>query len=421
MRALAALLFLCAVAAPALAGETGALRVGTSGDYAPFSSRNGEGGDPPTWKGFDVDLARAYAEERGLSLELVRFRWPDLLANLRAGAFDVAMSGITIGPERSAAGRFTHPVALSGAVVLARPAERFPGLDALDRRSVRIGVNAGGHLERVALARFPNATVVAIADNASVREALHSLAVDAAVSDTLEAPAWLDGLNGAVVLGPFTRDRKALLVRADRASLAADLDAWLLAREADGSLAALRARHLGPDASAATAEPLPALLAAIDERFSLMPWVAAAKRSAGLPLQVPEREEIVIDAAVAGVAAAAAEAGGASPPEAQVRALFRALIDAAVEVQWQTVRDPSFAPPDALPDLDGELRPALLRIGEKISALLVALPPDLDAEGVLAATGDELRAKHLSDPSKRAIAGAVIALSHAERAPVADP
>ena len=54
------------------------LRVGTSGDYAPFSSA-GEGRSP---SGFDIAVARAYAQERGLGLEFVSFRWPDLVRDL---------------------------------------------------------------------------------------------------------------------------------------------------------------------------------------------------------------------------------------------------------------------------------------------------------------------------------------------------
>ena len=62
---------------------------------------------------------------------------------------------------------------------------------------------------------------------------------DAFFSDTLEAPHWLAQLDdGARALPPFTRDRKAWLVRSDRSQLAALLDHWLLAREADGTLEA---------------------------------------------------------------------------------------------------------------------------------------------------------------------------------------
>ena len=79
--------------------EGGVLRVGTSGDYAPFSLISGD--DPVVFEGFDVSVARAYAEERGLALLLERFRWPHLIDDLEADRFDLAMSGVTIAPERS--------------------------------------------------------------------------------------------------------------------------------------------------------------------------------------------------------------------------------------------------------------------------------------------------------------------------------
>ncbi len=49
-----------------------------------------------------------------------RFKWPELIADLRAGQFDVAADGITVRPERSVAGRFTVPIARGGAVLLLR-------------------------------------------------------------------------------------------------------------------------------------------------------------------------------------------------------------------------------------------------------------------------------------------------------------
>jgi cyclohexadienyl dehydratase len=70
------------------AGGSASLRVGTSGDYPPFSrARDGRAGD---YEGLDVTLARAYAADRELALEFVRFRWPRLMAELQAGRFDVA-------------------------------------------------------------------------------------------------------------------------------------------------------------------------------------------------------------------------------------------------------------------------------------------------------------------------------------------
>ena len=117
----------------------------------------------------------------------------------------------------------------------------------------------------MATSRFTRAVLVSIPNNLAVRRALAEGGIDAAVTDTLEAPRWREGLDDAVVLGPFTRDRKAYLVRAELSALASDLDAWLLEREADGGLAALREEHFGASAKASAqgSALLTALLAAI--------------------------------------------------------------------------------------------------------------------------------------------------------------
>jgi cyclohexadienyl dehydratase len=390
------------------------LRVGTSGDYAPFSQLTGS-----EYSGFDIAVARAYAAERGLELQFVKFSWDELSGSLAANRFDVAMSGITIRPERTALGRFSVTVAETGAVVLGRPKGRFRDVGDFNRLSVRIGVNAGGHLERVATSRFAIATVIAIPDNAAVRETLLAGNIDAAVTDTLEAPHWLEGTDDLDLHGPFTTDRKAYWVRADLPGLAADLDAWLLEREADGRLKAWRKEYFGPEASG-NFTPLDSLLSAMDERLSLMPLVAIAKRAAGMPLEVPEREEVVLDAAVDSTSKAAQRFGAATPDPELVKRLFRAQMDAAKEVQWNAIKDPLYSRPASIPDIKTVLRPALLRIGDRIGQLLVALPAGLSRDSVRTAAFEQLRTERLSDASKQAIADAIAALATAGTAASSD-
>lgn len=373
------------------------LRVGTSGDYAPFSVRDAAG----ERAGFDVDVARAYARERGLKLRFVPVRWATLDADLASGRFDVVMSGVTVRPERSLAGRFSVPVARSGAVVLARGAS--------DPRTprVRIAVNAGGHLERVARALFPEARLLPLSPNAAVRGALLAGAADAAVTDTLEAPSWLAGTSGLRVLGPFTRDWKAYWLPAAASERARDLDAWLSAREADGSLAALRARHLPEPAREATAAPLVALGAALEERLALMPLVAEAKRAAGEAVRVPEQEERVLAAALAAVHEAAARDGLPAPAEAATRDFFSALVASAREVQERTLAAPPRA--SAPPALDTVLRPALARITERIAWLLPRLPRPLAPDAVDAALAP-LETIGVTPPTQDRVAAALRAL-----------
>src|SRR5437762_6147929 len=82
--------------------KKGVLRVGTSGDYAPFS-RTVEG----RTTGLDVELVGLVAAELGTRVELVPFKWPELTARMEKLDFDVVASGVTMRADRLPFGRFT--------------------------------------------------------------------------------------------------------------------------------------------------------------------------------------------------------------------------------------------------------------------------------------------------------------------------
>jgi cyclohexadienyl dehydratase len=337
------------------------LRVGTSGDYAPFSIASTDG-----VTGLDVEIARRFAHDTGRRLDLVSFRWPDLTRDLAAGYFEIAVGGVTMRPERAVGATFTRPIVETGAVVLARP-----GVEPLDRPDVRLAVNAGGHLERVARRLFPHATIVPAHDNRSLPSLVHTGAADALVTDDAESAAFASALPGAVRIGPLTRDRKAYLAR--DAALAAELDAWLRVREGDGTLAALRARWLGAERAAprtASASDLDALLALVDLRLMLMPAVAAAKEAARRPIVDTEQEARVLAAVEV-----QARARGLAP--AAAAALFRAQLMAAREVQHGYLSLPVARRPEVGAfALERDLRPALAAI----SSAIVARAADVSAD-----------------------------------------
>src|SRR5438552_1077621 len=106
-------------------------------------------------EGLVGERPRRFGRGSGRRLELVRFRWPGLTRDLAAGRFDLAMGGVTARPGRAVAGIFTRPVAEAGAVVLAH--------QRLDPSTswLRLGVNAGGQLHRVAARPLPPGLAVA--------------------------------------------------------------------------------------------------------------------------------------------------------------------------------------------------------------------------------------------------------------------
>jgi len=335
------------------------LRVATSGDYAPFSFVSTEASAPTesvgSLDGFDVEVARRFARDKGYALELVRFRWPELGGELSRGTFDVAMSGVTMRAERSISGRYSVPVAATHAVAITWNGSGVTTASDLDRPSRRVAVNAGGHLESVARRAFRRAEIVAVADNDAVRMALLDRAFDAVITDSFEEKVWTAGLKGVVRIGPLTNDRKAYLLPAARGALAEELDLWLLAREKDGTLGELRARYFGggsteptSDEKLATAEPLAALSSAIVERQSLMPMVYDAKHEAGRPIEDKTQEAAVLDAGARAVADAASRNGRTAPPEPATKRLFEVLIAMGKSVQ------------QGLADEDAKRRPGVI-------------------------------------------------------------
>jgi hypothetical protein len=169
------------------------------------------------------------------------------------------------------------------------------------------------------------------------------------------------------VLRTLADDRKAPWMRADDESLERDLDGWLLERERDGTLPALRAQWLGPDTGPSVSPAASWVVDLLGRRLLLMPAVGFSKRAAGLPIEDPEREAKVIERA----------------PE-PVRPLARAEIEAAKAVQ-------SAPPPPGTPDeMLPALRAAIDRLDATIAGALVAAAPVQDpADALLAQLRDD--------------------------------
>ena len=75
----------------------GTLRVAYMPDRLPFAYRNSGG----IAVGYDIDLAQRLAESLGVTLELVRIGWPEIVTGLNEGRLDLAVGGIAITPTRA--------------------------------------------------------------------------------------------------------------------------------------------------------------------------------------------------------------------------------------------------------------------------------------------------------------------------------
>jgi cyclohexadienyl dehydratase len=345
------------------------LRVGTSGDYPPFSLREGDGG----LKGFDITVARAYAADRGRPIEFVFFRWPELQTRLLEGDFDVAVGGVTVRGDRLVMAPMTATVARTDAVLLVRP-----GTVAIahDWTAFLVGVKRGGHLEQLARARLARANIVAVDENLSLPNLLRIGQVDGIVIDSLEAPADLE------IAQVLSHDRKAFWVSPHAGGLADDLDAWLEAREADGTLDRWRHEFFRQLPPPRFDSRLQTVIDLMGRRLMLMPAVAWAKQAGGHLIEDVLREETIEKTA----GRAAREAGA---DESAYLGFTRVQVAAAKRVQKAALlAAPAPARPnseEAQRELVQVLRPAIDRLDRAVLARLVQSQPTAAAVGDLAA------------------------------------
>ena len=216
--------------------RVGVLRVGTTGDYAPFSEeRGGE------LRGLDVELVQALAKEWGVRVVWVRTSWPTLMADLGRRRFDLAASGISVTPERQRLADFSASYLFDGKTPIARrdEAARFSSLEKIDQPGVRVIVNPGGTNERFVRDRIKRATIVPYPDNRSIFQEIVAGRADVMITDGVEVQlqARRQPALGATMAEPFTRAGKAILL-APGSELTAHVDAWLVPQVNHGEIAA---------------------------------------------------------------------------------------------------------------------------------------------------------------------------------------
>jgi len=208
--------------------ETKVLRVGTTGDYKPFSYLNP---DVKAFEGVDIDMARSLGAALGVKVEFVQTKWADLMPDLQADKYDIAMGGISVSMERQKKALFSIPFMVDGKAAVANCTDqgKFQTLADIDRSGVKVLTNPGGTNEKFDRATLKQASIVVYPDNKTIWQQLLDRKADLMITDASETRFWEKEHPGLCAIHPdqpFNFAEKAYLLPRD-AVWKEFVDQWL--------------------------------------------------------------------------------------------------------------------------------------------------------------------------------------------------
>ena len=160
------------------------LRVGTPGDYRPFTML-----EDGAYAGFDIDLIKLMARDLGVEVKFVATTWPKLMEDFKADKYDVALGGITRSVARVSQVEFLPGYAPFGKVALIRVEDRdkFTTPESLNQPDVRGIKNPGGTNEKYVLEHLTKARISTHEKNAEIPGLIAEGRGDVMITETYEA------------------------------------------------------------------------------------------------------------------------------------------------------------------------------------------------------------------------------------------
>lgn len=221
--------------------ESGRLRVGTTGDWNPMSIK-----DPATnsYKGFDIDVMTALAEDTGVKIVFVPADWKTLVNGIVADKYDISTSAsITVSRIRTVGFTQSYYQVNTVPVTLKSNLTQFNDWEDIDKPEVIVAVTLGTSHEQQVKEFFPNATVRAIETPARDYQEVLSGRAMVSVTSNLEALRLVQ-THPELAVVPVSKPRKpadlAFIVQQDDIVWLNYLNHWISIKENEGFFDRLR-------------------------------------------------------------------------------------------------------------------------------------------------------------------------------------
>lgn len=223
----------------------GTLTIGTSAEYEPFEyMEDGE------YKGFDLELAQAIADDLGLELKIENVDFDTIVPGVASGTkYDMGIAAITATPEREKEVGFTDSYYMDDqAIVTMADNTEITGdnyADALNAEGVKIAVQSGSTAEAFAKENFPNAELVPFKNATDCFAAVQSSRANALVTNRSVAAQLVatSFSNEQVIKQISTGEEYAIAVNKDNTVLLDALNDSIAKLTEDGTVDELMTKY----------------------------------------------------------------------------------------------------------------------------------------------------------------------------------
>lgn len=226
--------------------SAGVLRIGTEGNYAPFTYHD----ESDKLTGFDVELGAAIARRLGVEPKFIESKWEGLIAGLDVNRYDAVINEVAVTDARKVKYDYSDPYITSHAVLIV--ASNNTSIRTFDDLKGRKSANTlSSNLGKIAAAH--GAQMIPAQGFSESIELLSSGRGDATVNDSL---SFLDFTKhnpdakikvAAVDTSPDSSDKSAVLMRKGSPKLRSAINKALADIRKDGTYEKISQKYFGRD------------------------------------------------------------------------------------------------------------------------------------------------------------------------------
>ena len=192
--------------------------------------------------GIDVDIAQEIASSLGVKLKFVRYDWDNLFAAVKNKEIDLAISSITITPEREREMLFSIPYFNGGQTILvSENGNEINGVIDLKGKKIGVQKETTGYAEALKYADVDLIVGYDNFDNSDVEGGilfdLDNKNIDAVIVDYIQAISIIKEKDGLKIVGePFTQEYYGIATNKDNGDLMQEVDRVLREMKRQGGI-----------------------------------------------------------------------------------------------------------------------------------------------------------------------------------------